>query len=619
MFVIGTAGHVDHGKSTLVKALTGIDPDRLQEEKAREMTIDLGFAWLKLPSGREVSIVDVPGHERFIKNMLAGVGGIDAAILVIAADEGVMPQTKEHLAILDLLGISKAVVALTKVDLVDEEWLSLVHEDVLQLLKGTVLEESPIVYVSSRTGKGLDDLVKTLDSILVDSPRSIKGVPRLPIDRVFTIRGFGTVVTGTLIEGSLILGQEVEILPTGKRARIRGLQSHKNQLSSVGPGRRVAVNLSGVDIADVQRGDVLVTPGKFRPTKRIDVYVRAVRDLDDPITHADKLEFFSGTTQSQAVVSLLGIDSIDPGSSGYAQLRLSDPVVVSPGDYFILRKASPSVTVGGGTVLSPYPKRHKRSDSAILQLMNILHRGGINDKVVSILKLYGPMSLGDLLMSLGYAHEDDIKEMITNDQLISVSSGYNSDALVMTREFWDSIEQFVTMELHKYHNNFPLRKGMPKEELRKKLPVPLRFTSSILHKLAENNVIKDLGDSVSAPDWRLEVPISLKDKADKILESIRTGGSSPPSPAEIDADRELLQALVDMGKLVKVSDDIYFSIDVYEDMVNKILTDIDTSGPITVARARDLLGTSRKYVLALLEYMDEQRITRRSGDYRVRR
>src|SRR3954447_12483634 len=337
MYVIGTAGHVDHGKSTLVLALTGIDPDRLQEEKAREMTIDLGFAWLTLPSGREVSVVDVPGHERFIKNMLAGVGGLDAALLIIAADEGPMPQTEEHLDILHLLGITKGIVALTKRDLVDDEWLDLMQEEVRERLLGTRLEGAPIVPVSARTGQGLDDLRAELDRLLQDTPpRADRGRPRLPIDRAFTISGFGTVVTGTLTDGSLRVGQEVEVVPSdGLRGRIRGLQSHKHKVESIGPGNRVAVNITGVDVDDLSRGMVLANPGWLEPTNRLDIYLNLVSDALAPIEQNQLLDFFTGSAETPARITLRDADRLEPGQSGWAQLRLRDPIAVAKGDRYI--------------------------------------------------------------------------------------------------------------------------------------------------------------------------------------------------------------------------------------------------------------------------------------------
>ncbi|RMF28066.1 MAG: selenocysteine-specific translation elongation factor, partial [Chloroflexi bacterium] len=350
MRVIGTAGHVDHGKSTLVKALTGIDPDRLREEKERQMTIDLGFAWLTLPGGEPVGIVDVPGHKDFIENMLAGVGGIDAALFVVAADEGVMPQTREHLAILDLLEVKTGVVAITKADLSESpEWLELVMAEVSETLEGTCLEGAPLIPVSAKTGEGLTELLAALEEVLATSePRRDRGRPRLPVDRVFTISGFGTVVTGTLIDGSFEIGQEVEIQPQGLRARIRGLQTHKRAIEKAVPGSRVAVNLSGVSKEQLWRGSVVTTPGWLRPTLLVDARLRYLEDARHPLRHNAEVKFFSGSTEVMARVRLLSHQELPPGETGWVQLRLAAPVPLVKGDRFIIRRPSPPATIGGG-------------------------------------------------------------------------------------------------------------------------------------------------------------------------------------------------------------------------------------------------------------------------------
>ena len=363
MYVIGTAGHVDHGKSTLVKALTGIDPDRLQEEKAREMTIDLGFAHLTLPGGRDISIIDVPGHERFIKNMLAGVGGFDAALLVIAADEGVMPQTEEHVGILKVLGIDRGVVVLTKIDMVDDEWLGLMREEVRERLValGSPFAAQPMVGVSARTGVGLTDLLGALDAELTHAaPRPDRGKPRLPVDRAFSISGFGTVATGTLIDGRLSVGQEVELQPGGVRSRIRSIQMHNARADLAPPGNRVAVNLVGLGVEDVRRGMVVTTPGWLTASDRLDVRLRLLPDAGANVEQNGHYDLFIGASEASANVTLLDAETLAPGESGLLQLRLSTPVAVARGDRFILRLPSPSRTLGGGVVLETLPRRHKR-------------------------------------------------------------------------------------------------------------------------------------------------------------------------------------------------------------------------------------------------------------------
>ncbi len=386
MSCIGTAGHVDHGKSTLVKVLTGIDPDRLAEEKERGMTIDLGFAWLTLPSGREVSIVDVPGHESFIKNMLAGVGSIDAALLVVAADEGIMPQTREHLAILDLLHVSRGVVALTKADLVDEEWLNLVREEIETQLKPTTLVGAPIIAVSAYTGLGLPALQTALDSILdVAQERQNIGRPRLPIDRVFTMTGFGTVVTGTLIDGIYKVGQEVEILPSGIKTRIRSLQTHRHQVEVAQPGSRVAINIANVARSDLRRGDVVALSGQMHPTMLFDAHIHLLADAERPLVHNAHVELYSGSQEVPGRVRLLNTEELQPGQSAWVQLRLDRPVVVARRDRFILRIPSPSMTIGGGEIVDVEPRYHKRFQKSIIDGLERLSHGSPEELVMAAL------------------------------------------------------------------------------------------------------------------------------------------------------------------------------------------------------------------------------------------
>ncbi len=431
MQVIGTAGHVDHGKSTLVHALTGINPDRLREEQEREMTIDLGFAWITLPNNKPVGIVDVPGHRDFIENMLAGVGGIDAALFVVAADEGVMPQTREHLAILDLLGVARGIVALTKVDALEstmgsveerDEWIELVSADVSETLEGTVLEGAPIVPVSARTGKGLDDLVSALQEMLDQvEPRRDRGRPRLPVDRVFTISGFGTVVTGTLADGSFAVGQEVVILPQGTKARVRGLQTHKQKTDRATPGSRVAMNLSGISKTDVKRGDVVTIPGWLHPTVLVDVRLRHLPDAQRPLRHNTQLKFFSGAAETMARVRLLGQDMLQPGETGWAQLQLKEPVALVKGDRFIVRVPSPPATVGGGVAVDPHPgRKHRRSRPDVLARLETLAQGSPDEILLQALERSGPTTARELLSAsgLGEAAPEALAQLLDEGQAV---------------------------------------------------------------------------------------------------------------------------------------------------------------------------------------------------------
>ena len=470
MFVLGTAGHVDHGKSRLVQALTGIDPDRLAEEKERGMTIDLGFAWLKLPSGREVSIVDVPGHERFIKNMLAGVGGIDLALLVIAADEGIMPQTREHLAILDLLRVGRGVIVVTKKDLVDEEWLELVTMEIKETLAGTSLAEAPMVAVSAVTGEGLPELLRTIDRLLdATPPKRDIGRPRLPIDRVFTIAGFGTVVTGTLVDGQLSVGQEVEIVPPRLRARIRGLQTHKKKLETVPPGSRVAANLSGLSTDELVRGHVLVTPDWLRPTSMVDVKVRLLSTLARPLKHNAEVSFHSNALEVVAKARLLDKDELKPGETGWAQLVFAEPAAVVKGDLFIIR--SPLETLGGGDIVDAYSRRHRRFQAVDhtgpgrqgegqRRGRAAGHAGGQGADRVAELAHRASISPGDARQAV---------EALVSQKRVMMLGDRGPHTLLFSAAGWQRLSGSVSQSLAAYHRQFPLRSGMPKEELRSKL------------------------------------------------------------------------------------------------------------------------------------------------------
>ena len=513
MYVVGTAGHVDHGKSTLVKALTGIDPDRLQEEKAREMTIDLGFAWLKLPSGKEISIVDVPGHERFIKNMLAGVGGFDAALFVIAADEGIMPQTEEHLAILNLLQIERGVVALTKRDMVDDEWLELMQEEVREKLATTSLKNAPIIPVSARTRVGLKELLKALDTLLADvPPRTDIGKPRLPIDRVFSISGFGTVVTGTLIEGRLGVGQEVEIQPGGLKSRVRGLQMHNKKHDSVAPGNRVAVNLTGLEVGDLRRGMVLTVPGWLDGSDRLDVRISVLADSPVEIGQNSRFDFFSGADEAVASITVLDKARLEPGESGLLQVRLSQPLALTKGDRFILRLPSPSQTIGGGIVIDPHPLRHKRFQPEVINALETLEKGTPADILLQALTV-GDKPPRDL-RTLAEETSLPIKEVQTS----SVRLLKDGLALVLAED-WAELEQRarddeitelapsqiiislaalnrlkekVTGLLQNYHKQFPLKRGMAREELKSRLAIVSPKTYNfIVARLVNEGVIAE--------------------------------------------------------------------------------------------------------------------------------
>lgn len=473
MYVIGTAGHVDHGKSTLVKALTDIDPDRFPEEKAREMTIDLGFAWMNLPSGREVSIVDVPGHERFIKNMLAGVGAIDLALLIVAADESVMAQTLEHIAILNILQITRGLVVITKTDLVDEEMVELVKAEVEDAMEGTSFEGCPMVGVSAYSGDGMGDLKATMDSILDETEvRKDLGRPRLPIDRCFTISGFGTVVTGTLIDGTLTVGQEVELAGSGQKARVRGLQSHKTKVNATDPGVRLAVNLSGLSKDEVERGEILTIPGWLKPTYRLDARLRMVKNAPNPLKHNQGVTFHLFTSEASARVRLLDADRLAAGEEGWVQLLLSDPLPVVKGDFFVIRSAEN--TLGGGQIVDPNPRRrYKRFDDSVIERMMTLDQGTGGDIIISVAEQWGPCNITTLSQRTNLPREEvsqRVSQLTKDGHIVTLGDfGTDSDAVVYSAQGWDILKSKVASALQLYHTQYPLRQGVPAQEIRSRL------------------------------------------------------------------------------------------------------------------------------------------------------
>ena len=503
MFVVGTAGHVDHGKSTLVQALTGIDPDRLAEEKERGLTIDLGFAWLELPGGNEISIVDVPGHERFVNNMLAGVGGIDLAMLVVAADESVMPQTREHLAILDLLRIPRGLVALTKCDLVDEEWIELVTADVEDTLEGTVLEGAAIMPVSAQTGEGLPELVAAIEAMLSDIPaKRDLGRPRLPIDRSFTITGFGTVVTGTLIDGYLDIGQDVELAISGESTRIRGIQTHKSKVERAEPGTRVAANLIGVSHDEISRGEVLTLPGWLRSTTAFDVHLRALPEAPNPLRHNMYVTVHTGSSESVARLRLFEDDSLLPGDSAWAQLKLDNPIAVAKGDYFVIR--SNMTTLGGGNIVDTHAPRPRRRHRPTIERLEIMERGDDREVLLKTIEGLEPAEFGAVVnranMNADTARAE-LERMVSDGGVIALGSGgINRATRFYTAQGWSSLTKRTLSALGDYHDQYPLRAGPPKEELRSRLNLSPQVFNDVLSILNESGVTVEDGSTARLPD-----------------------------------------------------------------------------------------------------------------------
>ncbi len=626
MRVIGTAGHVDHGKSSLVQAITGMNPDRLAEEQRRQMTIDLGFAWLTLPDGESVGIVDVPGHRDFIENMLAGAGGIDAVLFVVAADEGVMPQTREHLSILDLLNVQKGIIALTKTDIVDDEWLDLVEEDVSKLVSVSSFGQSPIVRVSAKTGEGLDELVTTLQNVLQEIPRrKDRGAPRLPIDRIFTIAGFGTVVTGTLIDGTFAVGDSVEIHPGRSKGRIRGLQTHKEKLDHALQGSRVAVNISGIEVDDVERGEVVIKPGSYTSTSMIDVHFRLLADTDHRMRHDQEVKLYAGAAQRIAKVRLLGREVLNPGEEGWLQLLLSAPVIIIRGDRFILRRPSPSSTLGGGVVADAHPKRrHRLKDHAVIEQLEAFLRGTPATVLQRTLEGMGPVPLSDALKEADISEdeaEEAIRELIQNGELISLEESelsVESSSLVMDKNTWQTIVERIRKFLADYHRANPLKIGMPIEELRSKMRMETKLATFLLEQAEKDGTVVIVPGYVSLKNHRVQLDDNEKIVVDQLLLKFDSNPYAPPSLKETrqEIGEDLVQFLIESGSLVQVSDDVIFKADTYEEMVDKVKKDLKENRTITVADVRDKFQTSRKYALALMEHLDAVGVTVREGDLR---
>lgn len=630
MRVIGTAGHVDHGKSTLVQALTGTHPDRLKEEREREMTIDLGFAWLALPNGEEIGIVDVPGHRDFIENMLAGVGGIDASLFVIAADEGLMPQTREHLAILDLLQIPGGVVALTKVDLIDDpDWLDLVEDDIRQALRGTVLEKAPIRRVSARTRQGLPELLSAIGECLAERPpRPDLGKPRLPVDRVFTMPGFGTVVTGTLSDGCLRLGDEVEILPAGLNGRVRGLQTHKRKADLAVPGSRTAVNISGVDLEQVLRGSVVAHPGDYQPTRRLDVRFRLLPDVTQPLRHSTEVKFYIGAAEVVARLRLLGGEELLPGEEGWLQLEMDDPVVAVRGDRYILRRPSPGETLGGGSVLDPHPKgRHKRFAQAVLERLNALDQGTPAEVLIQSMVALGAAPLQEVLQRSSLEAEvarQALSELLADGQLVSLEGDVKPEAppaaanLITSLGYWNQLAARLLAELDGYHATNPLRRGLPREELKSRLKLPVRLFNATLRKLINQGDVAENGPLVLRPGHTIRLNPQQQRQVEALLKRFAAAPYAPPVTKECQAElgEDLYNALLELGELVFVPPDVVFHRSDYEHMVAEVRRLITQKGAVTAAEVRDHFNTSRRYVLAFLEHLDALGITVRDGDAR---
>jgi len=617
LFVIGTAGHVDHGKSTLIEALTGINPDRLCEEKSRGMTIELGFAWVELPSGREISVVDVPGHERFVKNMLMGAGGIDAALLVIAADEGIMPQTREHIAILDLLNVDRGLVALTKSDLVDDEWNDLVALEVEELLSNSSLRNSKLISVSAQDGTGLDELRQELD-VLVDSlpPRSSDNSPRLPVDRAFTISGFGTVVTGTLSDGPLKVGTEVEIQPSGLTGRIRTLQVHERNEETVLPGTRLAVNISGINHDQISRGDVLSLPGSISSSTAFDAFFRAIGEAPRAVRHNHKVTIFTGTSEVPATVRVLEGDEIQQGKFGWVQIRTSQALPLQRGDMFVVRDTEN--TLGGGTVLQTQAPRRKRNDVSTIEHLELLQSGSGDDRIESVL-IEARVASRELLREQTGVTQDELERVL--DELVDVGKarqiGQAASQYAAT-SYVDATERQVKEILRNFHERYPLRAGIPLQDLRGQLDLKRQAFTVLLETFEANGSVRVDAAVAADPAFAPTLTDAQEAEVSTYVDELRTGGYSPSTDKELPV--ELLQFIIDRGDIIRLGSGVIYPTPVYDEIESAIKDlSADLGGEISISAVREKFGTSRKYTLAVLENMDSKGLTRRVGDNRFLR
>ncbi|MBA3029641.1 MAG: selenocysteine-specific translation elongation factor [Desulfobacteraceae bacterium] len=627
--ILGTAGHIDHGKTSLVKALTGTDTDRLKEEKERGITIELGFASLDLPGGRHLSIVDVPGHEKFVKNMVAGASGIDMVAMIIAADEGVMPQTREHLEICALLGIRYGLVVLTKADMVDEEWLELAKEDVMDFVQGTFLEDQPMISVSSTTGAGIPELLKALDDLTNEVPeRSATALFRLPVDRVFTMKGFGTVITGSLISGKIRVGETIMVYPSRVTSKVRGIQVHNDSVEEAYAGMRTAINFQGLEKASVNRGDILARPGTLKPNFMADLDFKYLKSNVKPLKNRTRVRFHTGTSEIPGNLILLDREDIKPGESAVVQIRLDEPVNIVKDDRFVVRSYSPVRTIGGGNILNPIPEKHKRFSPEITEGLETLIQGSSEDLIAYHVKTSGVsgLSFSDLILMTNLpekALSQAVQSLLSDKTLILTDK---ENQVYIHRDTSLAIQEQVRRYLTDFHEIQPLKPGMSKEELKSKFPlIPnAKLFNQTLDRMVKDNHIVIAEDVVRLANHKISLGVDQTKVRDTILKTYRDSGLAPPYfrdvAKEMDMDpqsvKDVLMHLVEEGVIIKTKDDLYFYRSAMEDLKQRIIDFLENHGEITIPQFKELTGASRKYLIPLIEYFDAEKLTIRVGDIR---
>ncbi|MCU0558767.1 MAG: selenocysteine-specific translation elongation factor [Desulfobacterales bacterium] len=628
--ILGTAGHIDHGKTSLVRALTGIDTDRLKEEKERGITIELGFAHLDLPGGQHLGVVDVPGHEKFVKNMVAGATGIDIVAMVIAADEGVMPQTREHMEICTLLGVRHGLVALTKVDMVDEEMLELAQEDIREFARGSFLEDAPILPVSAVSGQGLPEFIAALDQLSRQVPdRPASSLFRLPVDRVFTMKGFGTVITGTLVSGRVQVGDPIMIYPTGITSKVRGIQVHNLGVQAAEAGQRTAVNFQGLDKEAISRGDVLASPQALKPSYMVDVHFRYLASNAKPMKNRTRVRFHTGTSEILGNLILLEQDELAPGAETVAQLRLDAPVAIVKGDHFVVRSYSPVRTTGGGQILNPIPPKHKRLKPEIVAgLKSILDRGP--EQLIGFhVEAAGPAGVAfadlRLMTSLTDKQLDSaLQAMMSSRTVIQVDKEARS---FIHRKSLEELIAKSAEHLRGYHKAFPLKTGMLKEELKSKFPpeADIKIFNLVLNQMIKDSAIVAEDKLVRLKSHKVSLAGDEAGVRRKILEIYRTSGLQPPFFREVvetlKADpgqaKDVLLLLIEEGRIVRTKDDLYFDAEAIQDLRARLVKFLERNGEITPAQFKEMTGgASRKFLIPLFEYFDAKNVTLRVGDVR---
>jgi selenocysteine-specific elongation factor len=628
-FIIGTAGHIDHGKTTLVKALTGVDTDRLKEEKQRGISIELGFAPFTLPKGLRAAIVDVPGHERFIRHMLAGAFGIDMVIFTVAADEGVMPQTREHMDIIELLGIERGIVVITKKDLVDEEWLLLVEEEIREYIEKTILKDAPVVVVSSVTNEGIEELLAAIEKIaeqIVEKP--VFGQARLPIDRVFTVPGFGTVVTGTLWSGSINVGDNLELMPEQKIVKTRTLQVHGTRVATAYAGQRVAVNLQGVEVAEIKRGSLLCSPGFLSPSYRVDAKLKIIHTAGRTIKNWTRIRFHLGTDEAMGRVVLLDRDELSPGEEAYVQIVLETPVVCYKGDRFIIRYYSPVSTIGGGNIINSNAPKQKRFKEEVLDQLAMKEEGTLYDIILQEMQARPQevISIEELTKRTGNAQEqvtEQVEQLVQDQRIVFLKPGEYISAYGL-----ELFNEKIQKTLKEYHQKYPLRNGYPKEDMRSRYfkGINPKLFSAILKKLEEKEWIKVYKNELMLVNHKPNPGEKEQKAIDTIMNAMEKQLFSPQSIPDLknlvqDQEvnlEEILAYLIESGYIIKINQDIYFSSRAIEEGKRLLEDYFAQEKELGIGQARDIFNTTRKYALPLIEYYDRVRFTRRVGDIRVK-